>query len=186
MPPMLISVLQAIINSGILLIIYCYLYIREKKNYLRIWTLGWFFQFLRLIFEIWLVYSNLAVLRFSVSLLNLLSAYMIVHGTYIFTNRQTPKQLGYLVALNFLWLPVAFLVNIPFYIEVFPALLFTCIIYISTGVAFIKTINTAKIAKYVTGITFILWGIHKANYPFLRPIPYAANWAFFCYLNFLR
>jgi len=179
MPPMLISLLQAIINSAILLFIYYYLYVREKKNYLRIWTLGWFFQFLRFIFEIWLVYNNLAVLRFSVGILNLLSAYMIVHGTYIFTNKKTPKQLGYLVALNFLWLPVAFSVNIPFYMEVFPALLFTCIIYISTGIAFINTITTAKIAKYVTGITLILWGIHKANYPFLRPIPYAANWAFF-------
>lgn len=179
MPPMLISLLQVIVNSVILLIIYCYLYVREKKDYLRIWALGWFFQFLRFICEIWLVYRNFSLLRFSIDILNVLSAYMIVHGTYIFVNKQTPKQLKLLVALNFLWLPVAFLVKMPFYIQVFPALLFTSIIYIATGIAFIMSIDTPSVAKYITGITFILWGIHKINYPFLRPIPDAANWAFF-------
>lgn len=61
MPPMLISLLQVIVNSVILLIIYCYLYVREKKDYLRIWALGWFFQFLRFICEIWLVYRNFSL-----------------------------------------------------------------------------------------------------------------------------
>jgi hypothetical protein len=179
MPPLLNSLVQAVINSAILFTIYGYLYFQEKRNYLRIWTLGWLFQSLRFLFEIWLLHNSVPILRFSIDILNLLSAYMIVHGTFTFINKKTPGKLGYLVALNLLWIPVAFFIEAPFYLEVLPTFLLTGIIYMWTGIAFIKTIGTAGIAKYITGFTFILWGIHKTNYPFLKPIPEIAYWGFF-------
>lgn len=83
------------------------------------------------------------------------------------------------MVLNLLWFPVAYFIEAPFYLEVLPIFLLTGIIYLGTGIAFIKTIGTTGIAKYITGVTFILWGIHKANYPFLKPIPEAAYWGFF-------
>lgn len=62
--------------------------------------------------------------------------------------------------------------------EVLPTFILTGIIYLWTGIAFIKTIDTVGIAKYITGGAFVLWGIHKVNYPFLKPIPEAAYWGF--------
>ncbi len=179
MPLILNSLIQAVINSAILFIIYGYLYFQENRDYLHIWTLGCFLQFFRFLFEIWLLYNNSSILSFSVYTLNLLSAYMMVHGTFTFINKKTPRGFGYLVVLNLLWFPVAYFIEAPFYLEVLPIFLLTGIIYLGTGIAFIKTIGTTGIAKYITGVTFILWGIHKANYPFLKPIPEAAYWGFF-------
>jgi diguanylate cyclase (GGDEF)-like protein/PAS domain S-box-containing protein len=178
MPLILNSLIQAVINSAILFIVYGYLYFQEKRKYLRVWTLGWFLQFFRFLFEIWLLYNNSSILSFCIHTLNLLSAYMMVHGTYTFINKKTPQGFGYLVVLNLLWFPVAYFINAPFYLEVLPIFLLTGIIYLGTGIAFIKTIDTTGIAKYITGVTFILWGIHKANYPFLKPIPETAYWGF--------
>lgn len=179
MPPLLNPLIQAVINSAVLVAIYGYLYFQEKRSFLRIWAIGWFFHFLRLVLEIWLLYDNLSILRFAVGVSTLLHAYAIFHGTFNFINQKTPIGSRFLAALNLLWLLVAVFVEVPFYVEIMPAFLLVAIIYFWTGIVFIKTEDTAGIAKYVAGIAFILWAIHKIDYPFLKPIPQGAYWGYF-------
>lgn len=179
MPPLLNSLVQAVISSAVLVAVYGYLYYQEKRDFLRIWALGWFFHFSRLLLEIWLLYDNLSVIRFIIGVFALLHAYAISHGTFTFINKKIPVGLKYLVALNLLWLPVQFLIEVPFYLEALPIFFLIGIIYIWTGIVFIKTRHTDGIAKYIAGFTFILWGIHRADYPFLKPIPQGAYWGFF-------
>ncbi|HHX23256.1 MAG TPA: PAS domain S-box protein [Thermoanaerobacterales bacterium] len=178
MSSILVALTMAIADSAILIIVYMYLFFQEKKKYLRTWALGWFFLFLRFFFEIWLLYYDTEVLKFSVQISNLLSVLMILYGTLIFLDKKTPKWFGYVIVLNFIWLPMAYTMNVSHYQQVLPSFLLSSIIYFWTGLAFLRTIDTTGIAKHITGATFMLWGLHKANYTFVKPIPEAAQWGY--------
>jgi len=179
MPPFLNPLLQAVINSAALVAVYGYLYIHEKKNYLFIWATGWFFHLSRLVLEIGMLFLDSSIIRFAINVMTLFHAYIILCGTFEFINRAPPKSLGLLVALNLIWLAVAFFIESPFFFETLAAFFLVGIIYFWTGIVFIKTLNTSGAAKYITGVAFILWGIHKIDYPFLQPIPQTAYWGFF-------
>ncbi|MBS1250904.1 MAG: hypothetical protein MAG431_02503 [Chloroflexi bacterium] len=42
----------------------------------------------------------------------------------------------------------------------------------------ISTQMTSGVSKRLTGWAFILWGIHKADFPFLRTVTWFAPWGF--------
>lgn len=157
MPPLLNSLGQATVNSIILFGVYRYLSLREKKDYLRIWSWGLFFQSIRFLFEIWLVLNNSFIISFLTHILNLLNGYFMVYGTYIFIDKKTPKVFGYLSVFNLLWLPMAYFANLSFSLKMLPVRLFVGIIYITIGIVFIKTINISGIAKaYNRGHIYIM------------------------------
>ena len=49
---------------------------------------------------------------------------------------------------------------------------------ILTGLALLRFKGTTGPAKWITGWAFILWGLHKADYPFLRPSAWAAPYGY--------
>jgi len=177
--PLLDPLLQALVNSGVLVSICGYLYFLERRNYLRIWAIGWLLHFARLVLEVWLLFDNLSIAGFAIGALTLLHAYAIMYGTFAFIHKDVPKNLQYLVVLNLLWLLLAILIEFPFFIKVLPAIILVAIIYLWTGIVIMKTEATTGTGKYVTGIAFVLWGIHRLDYPFLQPIPQTAYWGFF-------
>lgn len=51
-------------------------------------------------------------------------------------------------------------------------------IYFWTGLIFIRFKDFRGTGKYFTGAAFMLWGIHKADYPFLHPFGWFAPWGY--------
>ncbi|HUX22486.1 MAG TPA: PAS domain S-box protein, partial [Spirochaetia bacterium] len=57
--------------------------------------------------------------------------------------------------------------------------LFTGCAYLWLGVAFLTRIRHSRLGKPIVGYAFIVWGLHKLDYPFLAPIPDVVPWAYF-------
>ncbi|MFW5487814.1 MAG: PAS domain S-box protein [Desulfovibrio sp.] len=49
---------------------------------------------------------------------------------------------------------------------------------IRTGILLLRFPTSKAASKFIPGITLILWGIHKFNYPMLRPIEWIAPWGY--------
>ena len=59
-----------------------------------------------------------------------------------------------------------------------PSFSFLAIVYIWTGYIFAKSRVNHCYAKTVAGVAFVVWGVHKLNYPFLRPVVWFAPWGY--------
>jgi PAS domain-containing protein len=47
-----------------------------------------------------------------------------------------------------------------------------------SGILFIRLTAVPGVEKNFAGVGLILWGLHQADYPFLRPIPWFAPWGY--------
>ena len=59
--------------------------------------------------------------------------------------------------------------HFPYYIEVLPLSLFYSVVAVYTGVEFLQHWPIEGPEKSITGIIFIIWGIHKSYYFYLNP-----------------
>lgn len=98
-----------------------------------------------------------------------LSALFLLTGTYHFTNKTVPHFWLFLLLGSLFWLLVGADINLPYYIEVLPLSLFYSVVAVYTGVEFLQHWPIEGPEKSITGIIFIIWGIHKSYYFYLNP-----------------
>ena len=178
----MISVVQAltgaIIDSAILIIIYRYLHIQQKRRYLGIWALSWIFNFLGHIFELLSLYRWFPVLLPLGRAFSLLSGFTLLYGIYDFVEDKSPLRLNYIAVLAVGWFTTVQLIILPYNLETFATHIFLGFIYTWSGMIFIRRSAGSGIAKYITGTVFIMWGIHKAMHPLLMSLPQLTSWGF--------
>ena len=175
-----ISILAYSLSTLIILFLYLYLYNEERHEYFLIWTVAWAFYFifdvssfadavmrkapsdtgLRMFWR-WLTYASAGVS----AVLMLWAAQSFVHGFHF--------HYGYPVAGLALvgWTTVAVLQVSDFLVLSMPVFVFTGIVFIWTGWVFYARQPKPRLkgTGLLTG-AFILWGLHKLDYPFVRPI----------------
>lgn len=169
------SITATLIGTALLAFVYLYLYIHDKRKYLLVWSVSWAIYFLRYIFMLFIVagYKSL-FLTTANQTASLASGVVLLWGTYLFIDRRFPQPWIYGSVGGFLWIIVSNMLGLSFLLTTAPTFVFLALVYIWTGVRFIKSDITGACAKHITGWTFILWGIHKADYPFLRPVTWFA------------
>ena len=80
--------------------------------------------------------------------------------------------------LSLSWIVVSISFEFNFMLMSIPTFFLLSAINIYTGIIFIRAKNESRNERIITGSSFILWGIHKADYPFLRPITSFAPWGY--------
>ncbi len=173
------SVIATMIGTILLLFTYFYLYLIDHEKYLGIWTLSWAIYATRFIFMLCLIqgYKSPFFLignQFS----TLVSGLMLLWGTYCYSNKKFPKFWIYLSVGTVGWIFISILQNFSFLFITLPTFFFLAAIYISTGILFLKIERQVKKENAVVGVAFILWGAHKIDYPFLRPVVWFAPWGY--------
>ncbi|WDP92392.1 MAG: PAS domain S-box protein [Desulfobacter sp.] len=108
----------------------------------------------------------------------LVSGIVLLWGTYCYINKKFPKVWIYLSVVTVGWIIISILQNFSFLLITLPTFSFLALIYISTGVLFLKSKNLEQKENAIVGIAFILWGVHKLDYPFLRPLVWFAPWGY--------
>lgn len=98
-----------------------------------------------------------------------LSALLLLAGTYHFTNKNVPRFWFVLFFGNLIWLAISINSQFIYYIEVLPLSLFYSVVAIYTGIEFLQEWPIEGLEKSITGIIFIIWGIHKSYYFYLSP-----------------
>lgn len=98
-----------------------------------------------------------------------LSALLLLTGTYHLTRKDVPRFWTWLFFGNLAWIIATLNFDLIYFIEVLPLSLFYSVVAIYTGIEFLQEWPIEGLEKSVTGIIFIIWGIHKSYYFYLNP-----------------
>ena len=179
----MLSIVPAVISSLcgtlVLALVYWYLYAQYHERYIRIWAIGWSVYSVRFIFYILLYQQPYTdVLAACQKLAILASGFLLLRGTYIFLNRPLTKWWIYCFALNIVWETYGTWSDLSTAVLDLPTFVFVGVIYIWTGVVFLKAKEIEGFGKYLAGWALILWGFHKFNYAFLKDMAGFATWGY--------
>ncbi len=173
------SVIATATGTAILTVCYFYLYALDRKNFLKIWAISWAVYFARYVFLlVTLFWQKTPWLLIANQMACLISGILLLYGTYLFINKKFPRILLYLGVLGGLWIFISILNNYSFLAITLPTFSFLAGIYVWTGIVFLQSSQTEKKEIAVVGIGFILWGLHKADYPFVEPVVWFAPWGY--------
>ncbi len=173
------AIVANLLGSLLLTFVYFYLYLQDRKRYLWIWTLSWFAYFLRFGIGLmtvsgkdapWLIIAN--------QVAALISGLLLLWGTYVFIEKRLPRLWLYVSAAGILWIVISVAGSFSFLAMAIPSFTFLGIVYVWTGTILMKSRTLEGPEKKLVGMTFIAWGIHKMDYPFLRPITAIAPWGY--------
>jgi PAS domain S-box-containing protein len=177
MPWLLPSVIAALAGSFVLTSVYFYLYSQDRQKFLLVWAAGWTVYLLRFCFMLVMLLSgNTASLSAAYHLSALVSGVLLLWGTHLFINRPLPRVWIAGAAAIGVWTAAAIALNVPFLVSVLPNFFFLGAVYILTGSVLLRAQMGA--GGRIVGWAFILWGVHKADYPFLRQAVWFAPWGY--------
>jgi PAS domain S-box-containing protein len=174
------AVTATFIGSAILWAVFLYLSILDKTPYLRLWSLSWGiyagrFLFMLLYLKVeassWFLVLNQACA--------LWSAVFLAIGVRLFSEKD-PKTAWFIgpACLLSVWIAASANTSLSFLAVSLPTFTLMGVIYVLTGLSFLRHTNSQPLERHLTGWTFILWGLHKADYPFLRPADWFAPWGY--------
>ncbi|OGO71716.1 MAG: hypothetical protein A2Z49_06830 [Chloroflexi bacterium RBG_19FT_COMBO_56_12] len=173
------SLVASLAGTVFLATIYFYLYLQDKEHFLGLWTVSWCVYALRLVFQLWAEVKGPSIaLTIADQMATWISGLLLLWGAFAFLGRQIPRWSVVQAALGSLWIAYASLNSLSFQFLTFPTFILLGSIYIFTGVQFLLSKKIAGPGKSLTGWAFILWGLHKVNYPLLRPVAWFAPWGF--------
>lgn len=177
---MLPSVILTLSGTLVLFLVYLHLYMQNKERYLAIWTAGWAVFALRFIVEILMMTTKgSAVLLIANQLFNLGSGFLLLWGTYEFAGRKLQKKCLVITSLGAIWIVAGVLLSFSFMLLSLPIFILYGLISIKAGLQFLALREAQGFGAKITGWAFIVWGVHKMDYPFLRPLVWIAPWGYF-------
>ncbi len=174
--PAIISTLGGTI---ILFLVYLFLYFEEREGFLGIWALAWGCYALRFGFMLGnILMGGHPVLLAGNQISALANGLFLLWGTYGFIGLARPDRWIAALVLGTVWVIVAVFQEVSFFWLTLPTFGFMAVIYIWTGVVLLRHRRIDHPSRCLVGWTFIAWGIHKANYPVLRPVLWFAPFGY--------
>jgi len=174
------SIIATFIGTLLLICCYYYLYRIHRTSYLLYWTIGWVFYAMRYLFAI-LFELNPSLIIFSIFNLEvtLISGIFLFTGTALFAKKKIyARSLFFITSLVGFYVVLSRVYAFSFWVSTVPVYSFLAVIYCWTGIQFLSKRNKEYGEYIFLGVSFILWGIHKANYPFLRQVSWFAPWGY--------
>ncbi|SHO48164.1 PAS domain S-box protein [Desulfopila aestuarii] len=173
------AVLSTLIGCTLLSVAYGYLYYAYRKKFLALWFLAWAVHSLRYIFLLIIIANgNSPALSFASLSMIVISLYFLYTGTSEFIEEKiSPIWQGAFV-LVLAWTALAVFFNYSFLMLNIPLFGFFACVDIWVGYSFLRSDFSTGVGKRVVGITFIVWGLHQADYPFLRPVEWFAPFGY--------
>ena len=173
------AIAASIVCNLFLAITYLYLYQQDREEYMRIWAASWAVYTLRSGFQLWEGQaSQVNFPAFAEQLTAWLSGLLLLWGTYIYMDRRLPALWRLTAALGVAWLVGAAFTPLTFFAYALPMFLLLGSLYIWIGLLLLRSDQHLGPGKYIAGIALLLWGIHKLDYPLLRPVAWFAPWGF--------
>jgi PAS domain S-box-containing protein len=165
--------------SLILVFTYLSLYLQERRRYLAVWLASWSLYTVRSIFEIVVVIWGSHPLLTVMNLMSMVwSGALLFWGTRLFSGKR----------LNRGWLAVfvggsLFVIAGMLFRDLSPwTIILTYSIAafasVATGITLLRMRQVTGAARATAGWAFVLWGVHKADHPLLRPIPWVAPFGY--------
>lgn len=173
------SLVAALVGTSVLSLVYLYLYAEYRERYLGLWGACWSVYVIQLLFALWAALrGGSVVLDAAYHLFASVSGTLLYWGVQEFAGRRWSRALPAGLALAAAWLVFALAARLSFLDATLPLYLFLGGVYIRTGVLFSRMKEVKGFGRGLTSWAFILWGVHKLDYPFLRQVAWFAPWGF--------
>ena len=172
---------QLVTLAGSLILVFTYLnlYLQERQRYLAVWLASWSVYTARSVFEILVVLRGPHPVLVAMNLMSMVwSAALLFWGTRLFSGKELNR--GWLALFSGGSLLI--IAGVPFR-SVSPwAMILTyslaAFASIATGITLLRLRQGKEPSKSIAGWAFVLWGLHKADHPFLRPIEWVAPYGY--------
>ncbi|MEZ4462218.1 MAG: ATP-binding protein [bacterium] len=167
------SLLISLLIGGVLL----YLRRRDGSTYLLYWALASFVASFRYGFSLAaFVHHAHPAYEALTNVSVVLAGFFLLWGVYDFNQRLFPRYWLAAGASMLAWAAIAPFTGASFWVVTGPAFLFRGLTDFVAGVSMLK--RQRGFGATLAGISFVLWGLHRLNYPFLRPVEWFAPWGF--------
>lgn len=168
----------------VMVVVFAFLASKDPgAGHMRLWAISWGVGAARYGFAIGGELLGIAHHANRLAYLTLLvSGLLFMAGTYRYLQRALPRGwvVGALVAG--LWIVACWILAgigraVPFAVETTPTFLFVGSVDVWTGAVILRSRDLGAI-RNVMGWALVVWGLHRFDYPLLRPIPWTAPWGF--------
>ncbi len=155
-------------SSCVLFVVYLYLFIIDKKRYLSFWALSWGFNSLKFILMLLEISRGEFIhLMFINQISSLLSSLFLLWGTDDFLEEPVPRWIIYTsFATAVIWSIIWFFLEKYSTLFVLNTSTIVGILYILSGMFFLRAKKIQGGAKEFVGWGFIIWGILEETYDF--------------------
>lgn len=173
------AIVATLANSVVLASIYLFLYVRERDADLRIFFVSWSVYAVRFVFMLLFERHGLVWLLAANQVCVLVSSHLLFVGIRRWMGR-TAAPAPWIIATGLVvaWVAGAGFADVGFTVFTVPAMFYGGLLYIRSGTILLRADRHGSVGRIVVAVTLILWGVHKFNYPFLRPVEWFAPWGY--------
>jgi PAS domain S-box-containing protein len=178
LPPLISTTLA---SALLLCLAHGYLLRAQSSRALYLWTAAWLVYSLRFVAALALVATGGApVLLWFNQAAGVLSGLLLLWGALAHTRgvRSVQRVWLLLAVVLGIWLTVVIPLNVPRPIIYTPVFVFLAAANVAIAVAYLSTTRFTPQTRAFIGTVFMLWALHKLDYPILRGIPEAASWGY--------
>lgn len=173
------AIIAMLSTTFVLSLVYIYISQQKKERYIAFWGFSWAIYSLSFLFDI--IYRPGADIKWLIlekQILYFISILFLSWGTYLFLNKKLAKSWVYLVVIIIAFLTTLTFFGFPSSTLTLPSSLLLCLLPVWTGIEFLNSLEDDGIIHHFTGWMFIVWGIHKGYYFFVRPEFWFSPWGY--------
>lgn len=169
------STVASSIGTTVLAFVYLYLWTQFRERHLWIWGASWAIGTLVFLSAAaGALYPAAPALAGLYHLAHFTATMFLLWGAYVFAGKPLPRAWIAGGVLGILWIVLFRSAGVSFLAATLPLYLFLGAVYIQTGIVFYRMGVGKGFGRKLTAWTFILWGFHKMDFPFLRPVEWFA------------
>ncbi len=172
-------VLTALVGATVLVVVYLALLRHDRSPHLRYWTLAWVLSWIRYAAAYAALSSPSVALDLTLLLASLASAACLFMGAYAFSARALPSVWKWVFAAGAGWVVVSKFASFGFLALTLPV--FTLLgvsMLVAARALWLAPLSSPRTATRLVAVTLAAWGLHRLDYPFLRPIEWLAPFGF--------
>lgn len=164
----------------LLLVVNLNLYVSFGNRFLLLWALAWGFYSARFVFDLMRFLIDWDYWFVPVQMLTVASGVMLMTGGFQFLPAARNRSRVWISAavLAGVWPIVAALAELGLSVAATPPFVFVGIVNLFIAWQFYLSKGLDSGGRWIVVVSFALWGLHKFDYPILRPIPGVAPWGY--------
>ncbi len=173
------AVVATLANSALLALVYLYLAAKEHQPSLTVLFWSWTIYCVRFVFMLLYVAHGSQLFLVASQVCVLLSSHLMLSGFRLWLGRSA-SPVGWTVATGvaLVWLVAGAVLGVDFTVFTIPVFFYSGWIFVWAGILVLRAPRGDGVGAPVVGITLIVWGVHKMDYPFLRSVEWFAPWGY--------
>lgn len=168
-----------IVIQIIMALVFSYLYAHDRKTFLILWAGGCYGWVLKLSFDLAIFQGHETAFFIILNQLGcIIGGFFLSWGTINFIGERMPKLFFAWAWFSAGWVVLSVFFQASFIQVLAPVIPLVVVIYLWTGLAFLKAGNVEVTGQRITSWGFVLTGLHLSSYPLLRDVEWFAPWGY--------